>query len=142
MSLFSALPMLVGVNAGRLVDRIGIRRPILISASVLFAAVAAAGFFPYLATLFVVSAVVGTSFMLFHICVQHAVGEMKGERIVNFGWLALGFSFSNFIAPTFTGFAIDTVGHANTFRLLAVFALVALALLARERALLTHVARE
>ena len=141
MSLFSALPMLVGVNAGRLVDRIGIRRPILISASVLFASVATAGFFPYLATLFVVSAVVGTSFMLFHICVQHAVGEMKGERIANFGWLALGFSFSNFIAPTFTGFAIDTVGHANAFRLLAIFALVSLALLARRRASLTHVAR-
>jgi len=141
MSLFSALPMLVGVNAGRLVDRIGIRRPILISASVLFAAIAAAGFFPYLATLFVVSAIVGTSFMLFHICVQHAVGEMKGERIANFGWLALGFSFSNFIAPTFTGFAIDTVGHANAFRLLAIFALVSLALLARRRASLTHVAR-
>jgi len=138
MSLFSALPMLLGVSAGRLVDRIGIRQPILVSGGVLFASVAVAGFFPVLATLFAVSAVVGTSFMLFHICVQHAVGEMKGDRIANFGWLALGFSFSNFIAPTFTGFAIDTVGHANAFRLLAIFALVSLALLARVRERLTH----
>jgi MFS family permease len=138
MSLFSALPMLLGVTAGRLVDRIGIRRPILISGTVLFVAVALAGFFPHLPTLFLVSPIVGTSFMLFHICVQHAVGEMKGERIANFGWLALGFSFSNFIAPTFTGFAIDTVGHANAFRLLAIFALVSLGLLARRRGSLTH----
>jgi MFS family permease len=103
MSLFSALPMLVGVSAGRMVDRVGIRHPILWSGSVLFASVATAGFFPFLATLFAVSAVIGTSFMLFHICVQHAVGEMKGDRIANFGWLALGFSISNFIAPTFPG---------------------------------------
>ncbi len=78
--------------------------------------------------------------MLFHICVQHAVGGMKGERIANFGWLALGFSVSNFIAPTFTGFAIDTLGHASAFLFLAVFALVSLVLLASRRASLPHVA--
>jgi len=142
MSLMSALPMLLGVTAGRLDDRIGIRRPILISASVLFAAIAAAGFFPFLATLFVVSAVVGTSFMLFHICVQHAVGVMPGDRKDNFGWLALGFSISNFVAPTFTGFAIDTVGHADAFRLLAISSLVSLLLLTSRRASLPHVAHD
>ena len=139
MSLMSALPMLLGVTAGRLVDRVGIRRPILISGGVLVAAVATAGFLPFLATLFIVSAIIGTSFMLFHICVQHAVGGMAGDRMANFGWLALGFSISNFVAPTFTGFAIDTVGHANAFRLLAVFALVSFGLLASRRASLSHV---
>ena len=140
MSLFSALPMLVGVTAGRLADRVGIRRPILASSIVLVLAVATAGLFPFLATLFFVSAVIGTSFMLFHICVQHAVGSMPGDRMANFGGLALGFSVSNFVAPTFTGFAIDTVGHANAFRLLAVFALVALGLLFSARESLSHVA--
>jgi predicted MFS family arabinose efflux permease len=139
MSLMSALPMLVGVTAGRLVDRVGIRRPILVSGAVLVCAVATAGLLPYLATLFGVAAFIGTSFMLFHICVQHAVGGMEGDRKANFGWLALGFSISNFVAPTFTGFAIDTVGHANAFRLLAVFALVSLALLAAKRSSLPHV---
>ena len=142
MSLMSALPMLLGVTAGRLVDRVGIRRPILIAVSALFAAVAIAGFFPELATLFVVSALIGTSFMLFHICVQHAVGVMPGDRKDNFGWLALGFSISNFVAPTFTGFAIDTVGHANAFRLLAVSSLVSLLLLASRRSSLPHVAHD
>jgi predicted MFS family arabinose efflux permease len=142
MSLMSALPMLVGVTAGRLVDRVGIRRPILYSCGFLAAAVGIAGALPYLATLFWVSAVIGTSFMLFHICVQHAVGGMPGERIANFGWLALGFSISNFIAPTFTGFAIDTVGHANAFRLLTVFGLVSMALLLSRRAALPHVTHD
>jgi predicted MFS family arabinose efflux permease len=139
MSLFSALPMLVAVTAGRLVDRVGIRRPILICTSTLVLAVVLPGVFPKLDVLFVVSAIIGTSFMLFHICVQHAVGGMGGERMANFGWLALGFSVSNFIGPLFTGFAIDTAGHANTFLLLSVFALVALALLASKRASLPHI---
>jgi predicted MFS family arabinose efflux permease len=139
MSLLSALPMLAGITAGRLVDRVGIRRPILIAGTVLVMAVAAAGFLPSLATLLGVSAFIGTSFMFFHICVQHAVGGMPGDRKANFGWLALGFSISNFVAPTFTGFAIDTVGHANAFLLLAIFALVSLGLLASRRETLPHV---
>ena len=142
MSLFSALPMLLGVTAGRLVDRVGIRRPILIASTVSVIAIAIAGAVPQMATLFVVSTLIGTSFMLFHICVQHAVGGMKGDRMANFGWLALGFSISNFIAPTFTGFAIDTVGHATTFLLLCLFGLVALALLYAKRAQLPHVAHD
>ena len=139
MSLFSALPMLLGVTAGRLVDRVGIRRPIIASAAVSVVAIAVAGFLPVLATMFVVSAIIGTSFMFFHICVQHAVGGMGGDRMANFGWLALGFSISNFIAPTFTGFAIDTAGHANTFLFLTLFALVALGLLTAQRKRLPHV---
>jgi MFS family permease len=139
MSLFSALPMLVGVTAGRLVDRVGIRRPILACGAVLAAAVFVPGAVPHLWVLFAISAVIGTSFMLFHICVQHAVGNMSGERIANFGWLALGFSISNFIGPTFTGIAIDSVGHANAFLLLSIFALVSFALLHARRGLLPHV---
>ena len=139
MSLFSALPMLLGVSAGRLVDRIGVRRPILAASGVMCVAVALAGLLPHLATLFVVSAIIGTSFMLFHICVQHAVGSSGGDRMANFGWLALGFSFSNFIGPTFTGFAIDAVGHARAFLMLALFALAALWLLVSRRAILPHV---
>jgi predicted MFS family arabinose efflux permease len=142
MSLMSALPMLVGVAAGRLVDRVGIRRPILVAGSVLVVSVAIAGFLPYLATLFAVSALIGTGFMLFHICVQHAVGGMPGDRKDNFGWLALGFSISNFVAPTFTGFAIDTVGHANAFLLLAISGLVSVLLLTSRRESLPHVAHD
>ena len=139
MSLFSALPMLLGVSAGRMVDRVGIRRPILACVVALAVAVLVPGIVPRLPVLFAVSAVIGTSFMLFHICVQHAVGSMGGDRMGNFGYLALGFSISNFIGPTFTGLAIDTVGHANAFLLLAIFAIVAFAILHARRATLPHV---
>jgi len=58
MSLFSALPMLLGIVAGRLVDRVGIRKPILIAVWALAVAVFLPGMFPQLATLFVVSALI------------------------------------------------------------------------------------
>jgi hypothetical protein len=55
--------------------------------------------------------------MLFHIAVQHAVGEGSAaqRRKENFGWLALGFSVSNFVGPTVSGIAIDSIGHRATF---------------------------
>ena len=139
MSLFSALPMLLSVSAGRLVDRVGIRKPILACVVTLSAAVFLPGAFPHLGVLYAVSAVIGTSFMLFHISVQHAVGGMAGDRMGNFGYLALGFSISNFIGPTFTGLAIDAVGHANAFLLLSIFGLVSFLVLYARRETLPHI---
>jgi predicted MFS family arabinose efflux permease len=83
---------------------------------------------------------VGTAFMLFHIAVQHAVGEGSAaqDRKENFGWLALGFSISNFVGPTVSGFAIDLVGHRATFLLLTGFALAALLLVSARRAEFSH----
>jgi predicted MFS family arabinose efflux permease len=127
MSLFAALPMVLAVPAGRLIDRIGVGRPILAAAACLMLAVALPGVFPGIIALHVAAACIGTSFMLFHISVQHAVGEGSSpeERKANFGWLALGFSVSNFAGPTTAGFAIDTLGHARTFLLLSLAALTA-----------------
>ena len=140
MSLFAALPMVLGVPTGRLIDRIGVRIPILAAAAALAASASLPGIFPAIATLFVAAACVGTSFMMFHIAVQHAVGEgsAEGERKTNFGWLALGFSISNFFGPTVAGLAIDHVGFRATFALLSVFALASLALLTGRRAGYSH----
>jgi predicted MFS family arabinose efflux permease len=140
MSLFAALPMALAVASGRLVDRIGVRAPVLASAAFLALSVALPGLFPGLPALYLAAAGAGTSFMLFHIAVQHAVGAGSDEsnRKVNFGWLALGFSISNFLGPTGAGFAIDALGHRATFLALAVLALLALAVLSARRASFTH----
>jgi predicted MFS family arabinose efflux permease len=65
-------------------------------------------------------------------------GSAVHERKGNFGWLALAFSTSNFVGPTVSGVAIDTIGHRATFLLLTAFALAALLLLVARRASLTH----
>src|SRR5690348_12328817 len=125
MSILAALPMLLGVPAGRMVDRIGVRMPLLASVAGVGASVVLPGAFPGIAALYIAAACVGTSFMLFHISVQHAVGEgsAEGERKANFGWLALGFSISNFFGPTIAGLSIDHFGFRATFVLVSTFAL-------------------
>jgi predicted MFS family arabinose efflux permease len=140
MSLFAALPMVLGVPAGRLVDRIGVRWPMLVAVALIALMVALPGAFPGVASLHIAAAGVGTGFMLFHICVQHAVGEgsSEGDRRANFGWLALGFSISNFCGPIFAGFSIDTFGHRVTFLLLSLFALTSFVVLTVRRRRFAH----
>ena len=140
MSLIAALPMLLGVPAGRLVDRIGVRIPIIAAAGLLIVAVAVPGVFPGMIALHFAAAGIGTCFALFHICAQHMVGEMSSDerRRDNFGWLALGFATSNFIGPTFSGLSIDTFGNRATFLFLALFSACALGVLLWRRAGLAH----
>ena len=140
MSLFAALPMLLGVPAGRLVDRVGVRRPMMWSLAVVVLAVALPGAFPGIVSLHLAAAGAGTGFMLFHVGIQHAVGQMSAveDRKANFGWLALGFSISNFIGPVTAGLAIDHLGHRLTFVLLACFGLCGFVLLAAKRHRFSH----
>jgi predicted MFS family arabinose efflux permease len=141
MSLFAALPMVLAVLSGRLVDRIGVRRPVIGAAAVLAAFVALPGIAPAFGLLYVAAAGIGTAFMLFHIAVQHAVGAGSSEidRKANFGWLALGFSISNFIGPTSAGLMIDLIGHRVTFLVLSLLALGALVLLYWNRGAFAHI---
>lgn len=140
ISLYSALPMFLAVGAGRMIDRVGMRGPLLAATSVLAIAVCLPGAVGGMWPLYVAAATIGTAFMVFHIAVQHMVGEASTplNRQENFSWLALGFATSNFIGPTFSGFSIDTLGHRPTFLLLSAFALVALVILSQRRAQLRH----
>lgn len=140
MSVFAALPMLLGVAGGRLVDRIGLRMPLVWSVSVVALSVLLPAALPGIGTLYVAAAGLGTAFMLFHIAVQHAVGEgsTAQQRKDNFGWLALGFSISNFVGPSVSGVAIDLAGHRATFALLSISALAALFLIVRNRHRFSH----
>ena len=140
MSLYAVLPMFLGVKAGRHVDRVGVRTPIIAAVALIAVSVALPGLFAGLATLFFAAAAIGCGFMVFHICVQHLVGETSAPdvRQANFGWLALGFSISGFLGPTLAGFAIDTIGYGTTFLFLSTLALASFGLLFSRRAKLAH----
>ena len=140
MSMLAALPMLLAVSAGRMVDRIGVRRPMLCGIAGLAISVSLPAIFPALATLYVAAAGAGSSFMLFHIGVQHAIGDGSDAttRKANFGWLALGFSISNFLGPTIAGVVIDWAGHRAAFAVATAFALSSLTLVSIRRGALSH----
>jgi predicted MFS family arabinose efflux permease len=121
ISLLAVVPMTFAVSWGRYIDRVGVRRPMYAGAIALLAALVTAYALPRLEVLFAVSAVAGSGFMIFHIAVNQAAGLLgtPDDRARNFSLLALAFSTSSFLGPVLAGFAVDAVGHRNTFLLLS-----------------------
>ena len=138
MSLYALLPMVFGVAAGRLIDRIGAARPMAWSSAALAAGLLLPFAWPSLPALFLAATAIGTAFMVYHIALNNVVGAIgaPADRPRNFAWLALGFSTGGFCGPLLAGFSIDGVGYRLAFLLLAAFPAMACALLiAKRRAL-------
>jgi MFS family permease len=135
LSLFALLPMVLAVPAGRLADRIGVRRPMLWGSIGSFVAALLPVAWPGLPSLFVAAALTGVSFMLFQIPAQRATGDLGAEadRAANFSWLAMGYAASGFIGPLVAGFAIDTLGYRFAFAALAALPLAPIVVLVRNR---------
>jgi predicted MFS family arabinose efflux permease len=135
VSLLALLPMAFAVSAGRVMDRIGVRRPMLLGACATIAGLVLVFAVPRIEVLFIASPLVGSGFMLYHMAVNHAVGTMGApeDRVRNFSMLALTFSTANFLGPMLTGFSIDWIGHRQTFLLLAGSASMALIVLLLKR---------
>lgn len=135
MALFALLPMLCAVSAGRLVDRIGARRPMLWGSIGCLVGAGLPAAFPGLPSLLIAAALSGFSFMFFQIPAQRVTGELGTEqdRAANFSWLAMGYAGSGFIGPLIAGFAIDTLGFRFAFAFLALLPIVPVVALARRR---------
>jgi predicted MFS family arabinose efflux permease len=139
MALFALVPMLLAVRAGRWLDAVGPRRPLLLGTSLMCLGIALPALFPYavadVAPLLVASALIGTGFLYLQMTIQHLVGEQAApdRRAEAFSYLALGFSTSGLIAPVTSGFLIDTVGHRLTFAVFFGVMLAAVALLLSQQ---------
>ncbi|MCE9641210.1 MAG: MFS transporter, partial [Betaproteobacteria bacterium] len=105
LSLLALLPMAFAVGAGRIIDRIGVRKPMLLATVVVIIGLVIGVAFPRIEALYLVSLIVGGGFMLFHIAVNHAVGVIgrPEDRVRNFSVIALTFSTSGFLGPMITG---------------------------------------
>ena len=105
MSLYALLPMLLSVTAGRLIDRVGPRVPLLWGNALLLAGVILPFMVPGLPTLFVAATLIGTGFMLAHMISNNLVGAYgkPEDRAANFSWLSLGFSVSGSLGPLVAG---------------------------------------
>lgn len=123
--LFSGLGVFTAVPVGRMVDRIGTKRPLLWSAVVLALAVAAGIFSRELPVLFAIICIGGMAHNVMIVTFQKLAGDLAppDARAEAFGMLSFGFSISILAAPVAAGFAIDYLGFVATF---ALFALVPL----------------
>ena len=134
LALFALLPMLCAVAAGRLSDRIGIRKPMLGASIGLVAGTLLPLVFTGLPVLFASACVIGLSFMFGQVAAQNGTGELgpPSERAKNFSLLALGYSISGFLGPLLAGFTIDHGGFLVAFGLLAALPLVPIFVLGRS----------
>lgn len=135
MALYAFLPMLLAVYAGRQIDRIGPRLPMLCSSVGLVVSVALPALWPSLAALHLAAILIGMSFLYYHVALNNVIGQLgtPADRPVNFSWFALGFSISGFCGPLLAGFAIDGAGHRAAFLLLAAFPVLATLVLYTRR---------
>jgi MFS family permease len=126
-ALFAALPMFFSVNAGRAIDRVGVRPPFILGTLLTAAGTALAFAWPTLPSLYLVATLAGSGLVIVHIAASNAVGAIgvPADRSRNFSFLALGFSVSGFLGPLAAGFMIDGLGHARAFLILAAFPLLA-----------------
>ena len=121
LALFSLVPMLIAMPAGRWLDAIGAWHPTLLGIGLMLAGLLLPAAFPYdtadVAPLMVSAAMVGTGSTLVMLAIQQVVGEHAdpSHRAAAFSWFALGASVSGFIGPVASGALIDSVGHRATF---------------------------
>lgn len=125
IALFALMPMLFGVKLGKLIDRIGVRKPL--TGGALLAALGAAicGLWPHPLVLAAMAVAIGLSHLAFSLGTQHAAGELGGasRRAANFNLLTMAFSFSGLMGPPLAGFVIDHFGHRAAFATMAMLAL-------------------
>lgn len=142
IALFSLIPMLIAVPAGRWLDAEGPWRPTLLGVSLMQVGMLLPAIFPYATTdvapLMVSAALVGTGFTLVMMAIQQIVGERADpkNRAAAFSALALGVSISGFIGPVASGALIDAFGHRVTFAVWVVEVALTFTLLWNNRALL------
>ena len=120
-AMFAAFPLFLAVYAGRISDRIGVKRPMVAGAVVMAAGILVPLAARSLAGLLVCSALVGLGHIFFHVSVHNLIGSYgDGDaRTKNFATFSLGASISAFLGPSTTGFSIDGWGFGPTFALLA-----------------------
>lgn len=127
IALFAVFPMLLAVPMGRVIDRSGVRRPLMAGCVVASLGVAVAAGVKAIAALYVAAVLIGTGFMAIFIAAQHAVGTLAapGQKAAGFSKLSVGFSISAFLGPLIAGFTIDHANHATAFIACGVFTLLA-----------------
>src|SRR5215213_5615849 len=91
VACFAMLPIFFSVFAGRLIDRIGPRGPVMLGLALISLGAVLPFLYPSIGILYISSPLIGTAFMLLHIAMNSVFGAYgtPEERAVTFSWLAL-----------------------------------------------------
>lgn len=135
IAMYSVFPMMLGLYAGKLTDRLGVRLPMLGGTLGVSIALLVPFFLPRMPALYVSATLIGASWVFYNVCVQNLIGilstpESRPENFSNYGLVMAGGSF---FGPMLSGFSIDHFGHANAYLVLACVPLASALILATSR---------
>jgi MFS family permease len=135
IAMYSLLPALLALQAGKLSDRLGVRIPMLIGSFGVSVGLLLPWLFPSMTALYASAALVGVAHMMCNIAAQNLVGSVGGaeDRTRNFSNYALMMAVGSFLGPLAGGFSIDYFGHARSYLYVAAFPLVPVLILAFTR---------
>lgn len=134
LALFSAASAFLSLPAGRLLDRLGLHRPLTLGVLMGASGAAVAALTPAYWALCVAALLSGAGTNVGMLAVQRYAARITDdppELRKLYSWLSVGPTISNFGGPVFTGLLIDAAGYRAAFSVLAVLPLAGLALVAR-----------
>lgn len=131
-SMYSLFPIFLSLYAGKVSDRYGFPKPMLIGSIGLLGGLLLPYLYPTLAALYASALMIGMCYIFYIVSVQHLIGSFgTGEaRTRHFSHYSLGIGLTALLGPTVTGFAIDHSGYSATYLILALFPVVPILLLA------------
>ena len=137
IALYSIPPLCLGIYAGRITDRYGVRAPMMLGAILCATGMLVPWFWASLPALYASAAIVGLSFMFYTVAVQHLTGAWgpREQRAKNFSTLSMGYSTSGLLGPVFAGYAIEYAGHQTAYLGFAMTTLIPLVTLLLYRPL-------
>jgi MFS family permease len=122
LALFALAQVALALPSGRLADRLGIRKPLLLAVGVATSGALLSVAFPVFPVLCLTALSCGAATCLTMTAVQRHAGKLAtgGTQLKQvFSWLAVGPSISNFIGPFVAGLLIDASGFRAAYLLLA-----------------------
>src|SRR6266545_1758851 len=137
VAMYALFPMLLGLYAGKLTDRLGVRLPMIAGSIGVASGLLVPFIFPRLPALYLSAMFIGASWVFYNVCVQNLIGllsdvESRPRNFSNYGLVMAGGSF---FGPTLAGFGIDHIGHQNTYLCLAAVPLAAALIIALLRSM-------
>jgi MFS family permease len=117
LGMYGLFPLLLAVYAGRISDRYGVRRPLMVGVTAAAVGVILPYFWPSFPVLFIAAAITGAGFVFVQLTMQSLIGSLGSgaERTRNINSYALAVSVADFIGPVLAGFSIDHAGHVQTY---------------------------
>jgi MFS family permease len=135
IATYSVFPMLLGLYAGKLTDRLGVRMPMVAGTLGVATALLVPFVFPRLPALYLSAVMIGASWVFYNVCAQNVIGLLSDaeSRARNFSNYGLVMACGSFCGPMLSGFSIDHVGHARTYLHLAAVTLISALILATSK---------